>query len=194
MRFDFIFMLTKNDKTIANARERVKEVIDGGARHIGFKDVGLPFDELQLLAEEIRQAGAFVYLEVVSLGQDSEIRSAKAAMTLNVDYLLGGTRPELVAPLVKNHPLKYYPFTGKIKGHPSILSGTIDGIARHAEAVSALDGVDGLDLLAYRFSGDVPKLMRRVCQASSKPVIMQEVSITMSALTRFTNQGLRGSL
>ncbi|WP_281543738.1 4-hydroxythreonine-4-phosphate dehydrogenase [Grimontia sp. SpTr1] len=172
MSFDFIFMLTENDKTIPDAREKVKEVIDGGAIHIGFKDVGLPFEELQLLAEDIRQAGAFVYLEVVSLDQESEIRSAKAAMTLNVDYLLGGTRPELVAPLVRNHPLKYYPFAGEIQGHPSILSGSVESIAQHAEEISAIDGVDGLDLLAYRFLGDVPELMRRVCEASSKPVIM----------------------
>ncbi|USH04410.1 4-hydroxythreonine-4-phosphate dehydrogenase [Grimontia kaedaensis] len=172
MSFDFIFMLTENDKTIPDARERIKEVIDGGAIHIGFKDVGLPFEELQLLAEDIRQAGAFVYLEVVSLDQESEIRSAKAAMTLNVDYLLGGTRPELVAPLVRNHPLKYYPFAGEIEGHPSILSGSVASIAQHAGDISAIDGVDGLDLLAYRFAGDVPELMRRVCEASSKSVIM----------------------
>ncbi|CZF86665.1 4-hydroxythreonine-4-phosphate dehydrogenase [Grimontia marina] len=106
------------------------------------------------------------------MDEESEIQSAKAAMTLNVDYLLSGTRPELVASLVRNPPLKHCPFAGEIEGHPSILIGSVDSISRHEEEISAIDEVDGLDLLAYRFSGDEPELMRRVCEASSKPVIM----------------------
>ena len=57
MAFDFIFMLTANDRTVPDARARLNDVLAGGARHIGFKDVGLPFEELKELASEIRAAG-----------------------------------------------------------------------------------------------------------------------------------------
>jgi len=173
MSIDFIFMLTKDDQTVSDARGYVKEIAAAGAKHIGFKDIGLPIDELKSLAGDLRKEGVQVYLEVVSLDAESEKRSAKVAMDLNVDYLLGGTRPELIAPLVKDHPLKYYPFVGKIEDHPSILTGTIPEIAVHAAAITAIDGVDGLDLLAYRFTGkDIPLLIQEVCKSSTKPVIV----------------------
>ena len=168
---DFIFMLTASDKTVLDAHERLQEVLAGGAKHIGFKDVGLPFSELRTLAKAIKDAGASLYLEVVSLDQASELESAKAAMELDVDYLMGGTRPEVVAPLVKAHKLKYYPFPGNITGHPSVLRGTVANIVESAVKMAAIDGVDGLDLLAYRFDGDVPALMKAVCAASPVPVL-----------------------
>lgn len=170
---DFIFMLTKDDQTISNAREYVKEIVSEGVTHIGFKDIGLPLNELKQLAEDLRKEGVTVYLEVVSLDAESEKQSARVAMDLKVDYLLGGTRPEIIAPIIKDHPLKYYPFVGKIEDHPSILTGTITEIANHAQQISAIDGVDGLDLLAYRFTGkDVPLLISEVCKKSTKPVIV----------------------
>jgi len=173
MSIDFIFMLTKDDQTISDARNYVKEIAAAGAKHIGFKDIGLPINELKHLAEELRKEGVKVYLEVVSLDAESEKKSARVAMDLNVDYLLGGTRPELIAPIVKEHALKYYPFVGKIEDHPSILTGTISEIAEHAKQTTAIDGVDGLDLLAYRFTGeDVPLLVQEVCKSSKKPVIV----------------------
>lgn len=173
MSIDFIFMLTKDDQTISDARNYVNEVAAAGAKHIGFKDIGLPINELKHLAEDLRNEGVKVYLEVVSLDAESEKKSARVAMDLNVDYLLGGTRPELIASMVKDHSLKYYPFVGKIEDHPSILTGTISEIAEHAAQITAIDGVDGLDLLAYRFTGeDVPLLVQEVCKSSKKPVIV----------------------
>ena len=37
---DFIFMLTRDDSTVANALEIVEAVRPVGSQHIGFKDVG----------------------------------------------------------------------------------------------------------------------------------------------------------
>lgn len=172
MAFDFIFMLTSDDKTVPDAFDRVDDVVAGGARHIGFKDVGLPFSDLKLLAEKIRSMGARVYLEVVSLDAESEVRSANAALDLNVDFLLGGTRADQVVPLIANTPIKYYPFPGTIVGHPSRLEGTIPQIVEQAKALCAMDGVDGLDLLAYRSTGSAVALIREVCASVSKPVVV----------------------
>ena len=172
MAFDFIFMMTQNDQTIQNARERLDEVLDGGCRHIGFKDVGLPFEELKGLADDIRSSGTRSYIEVVSLDEESELDSARSAVELNVDCLLGGTRAERVIPILSPSPVLYYPFPGRITGHPSVLEGTIDKISESAHTLSDTPGVHGLDLLAYRFRGDAPELMRSVCDASRGPVIM----------------------
>ena len=166
-------MLTRDDKTVQDARRYVKEIVAEGVKHIGFKDVGLSFEELKNLTQDLRQEGVTIYLEVVSLDVESEISSAKVAMDLNVDYLLGGTRPEIIASLVKDHPLKYYPFVGRVEGHPSILKGTISEIATQAEKITKLDGVDGLDLLAYRhLEEDIPTLIKEVCKLSKKPIIV----------------------
>ena len=172
MAFDFIFMLTEDDRTIPDARSRLEDVLSGGARHIGFKDIGLPFDELKALAADIRSAGGRAYLEVVSLDEESELRSARAAIDLEVDCLLGGTRADAVTPMIRHHPIRYYPFPGEIVGHPSVLQGSIEEIAESARRLGDLETVHGLDLLAYRFDGNVPELMKAVCKATSKPVIM----------------------
>ena len=170
--FDFIFMLTRNDRTVADAAVHAETALRAGIRHIGFKDVGLPFDALAGLARQIREGGASTYLEVVSLDRDSEIRSVKAAIDLGVDYLLGGTHVEDVLPLLEGTPTRYYPFPGRIVGHPSILEGTQAEIVKSAVALASHPGVAGLDLLAYRSGGNVPSLIDAVCRAVPKPVIV----------------------
>lgn len=165
-------MLTTNDSTIPNALEKLEDVLAGGVRHIGFKDVGLPFKDLKLLADEIRSAGGKSYLEVVSLDADRELESAEAAVKLDVDCLLGGTRAHEVIEIIRSNPIRYFPFPGNIVGHPSVLDGSVSEIVESARSLVALEGVHGLDLLAYRFKGDVRKLMFQVCQVSSKPVVV----------------------
>ena len=98
---DFIFMLTRNDRTIPDALEQLPSVLSAGVRHIGFKDIGLPLAALVDLNREIQRAGAKSYLEVVSLDRDSEIASVRAALTLGVDYLLGGAHVDDVLPLIE---------------------------------------------------------------------------------------------
>lgn len=170
--FDFIFMLTRNDRTVADAADHAATALRAGIRHIGFKDVGLPFDALAGLARQIREGGASTYLEVVSLDRDSEIRSVKAAIDLGVDYLLGGTHAEDVLPLLEGTPIRYYPFPGRIVGHPSILEGAQTEIVKSAVALASHPGVAGLDLLAYRSAGNVPSLIDAVCRAVPKPIII----------------------
>ncbi|MBB3526905.1 4-hydroxythreonine-4-phosphate dehydrogenase [Rhizobium sp. BK456] len=168
----FIFMLTNQDRTVADAAERLKDVLAAGITHVGFKDIGLPFDELLVLASAIKAAGATLYLEVVSLDEESERRSAQASVDLGVDILMGGTRPNVVLPVIAGKNIRYYPFPGKIVGHPSKLEGTIETIVDSARQLTAIEGVSGLDLLAYRFDGDVEALITRVCEAIDKPVVV----------------------
>lgn len=168
----FIFMLTRQDETLPDALAVAHQALAAGVRHIGFKDVGAPRAVLQTLATALRAAGATSYLEVVSLDEASEFASARLALELGVDVLMGGVRPKSVAPIVRGAPLRYFPFAGRIEGHPSALLGETADIAASAREIAALPGVDGLDLLAYRSSLDGAALMREVCAAAGKPVVV----------------------
>ncbi|WP_129274540.1 cupin domain-containing protein [Bradyrhizobium betae] len=170
MGLRFIFMLTRNDRTVVDASEQLKTALNLGVRHIGFKDIGLPIDRLKVLNQVIKADGATSYLEVVSLDPESEIVSAKAAAEIGVDILLGGTRVDDVLPIVADTGIQYFPFPGRITGHPSVLEGSIEEIVNSAKALTAREGVHGLDLLAYRSKEDVPALIKAVCAAVSKPV------------------------
>ncbi len=172
MAFDFVFMLTRNDATVPDAARHLETALKAGLRHIGFKDIGLPFAELAGLTRTIRDHGASSYLEVVSLDRDSEIASVEAAIELGVDHLLGGTHVDDVIPRIRTRAVRYFPFPGRISGHPSVLEGSIAEIVESARSLASREGVDGLDLLAYRAKTDVPDLMRRVCAAVDKPVIV----------------------
>jgi hypothetical protein len=101
-----------------------------------------------------------------------------AALDIGVEWLLGGTHPDealsildqVGPPGTPGRP-RYCPFPGHIVGHPSVLTGTLQEITDSARELTARPGVDGLDLLAYRWDGDVPALTRSVVDASAGPVI-----------------------
>jgi hypothetical protein len=169
---DFIFMLTRHDRTVADAAAHVETARRAGLRHMGFKDVGLPFPALKALHDAIRATGARTYLEVVSLDRESEIASVKAAVAMGVDCLLGGARVDDALPLLAGAGVRYYPFPGRVCGHPSVLEGETDEIVASARDLAARPGVDGLDLLAWRSHVDAAALIRAVCAAAGKPVIV----------------------
>jgi len=171
-RPEFIFMLTRADRTVPDAVDRLDEALACGVRHIGFKNVGLPLAEQRRLAERVRAEDGALYLEIVSLDAMSERASAEAAVELGVDCLLGGTRPDVVLPTIKGRGIRYFPFAGRIAGHPSVLEGAVAEIIASAERLCAIDGVAGLDLLAYRHASDGALLIQAVCAAVAKPVIV----------------------
>jgi mannose-6-phosphate isomerase-like protein (cupin superfamily) len=170
MGLRFIFMLTRNDRTVPDASQQLQTALSLGVRHIGFKDIGLPLEQLKGLNAAIKAGGATSYLEVVSLDRESEIVSAKAAVEIGVDVLLGGTHVDDVLPITQGTGIQYCPFPGRIAGHPSVLEGTIEEIVASARTIAGRDGVHGMDLLAYRSAENVPELMKAVCAAVSKPV------------------------
>ena len=46
---DFIFMLTRGDKTVKDCLETVEISIEAGIKHIGFKDIGVDLEILKTL-------------------------------------------------------------------------------------------------------------------------------------------------
>ncbi|MGH2869906.1 MAG: 4-hydroxythreonine-4-phosphate dehydrogenase PdxA, partial [Solirubrobacteraceae bacterium] len=59
---EFIFMLTRDDQTIADAREVYESIAELGIRHVGCKDLGLSRAELANLMQDIRANGHTSYL------------------------------------------------------------------------------------------------------------------------------------
>ena len=167
---EFIFMLTRDDVTLADAREVYASVAGTGLRHVGCKDVGLPREELAALMDDIRSRGHETYLEVVSETEEATLESARVAAQIRPDHLIGGTLIEPVQEILAGTGVKFWPYVGRIVGHPCLLRGAIDEIVADTERAAAL-GVDGINLLAYRYDGDVEALVRAVVGACDLPVI-----------------------
>ncbi|MCD6264137.1 hypothetical protein J7L60_07015 [Candidatus Bathyarchaeota archaeon] len=167
---NFIFMLTHNDVTVPNAIEVFKEIKDTEVKYVGFKDVGLPLEKMRTLVDLMRREGKTIFLEVVSESKEEEVQSAKNAIALNVDYLIGGTHVEQTLQLLKGK-IKYMPYIGNVVGHPCMLRGELDEIVADAERVEGL-GVSGINLLAYRYDGNVDQLIESVKNAVHIPIIV----------------------
>src|SRR5271165_5783269 len=146
---DFIFMLTRDDATVANALEIVEAVRPLGMKHIGFKDVGAEPATLRRLAAAIREAGASVWMEIVSTSREDELRSIALGRDLGVDFLMGGVGAEAGVRLLVGSPTRYLPFAGKPVGHPTKLGGAAEEVEAHCRTFAAL-GCAGVDILAYR--------------------------------------------
>ena len=167
---EFVFMLTRDDVTIGDAAAVLRGVSGTGLRYVGFKDVGPPPAVLREVADAAHEAGLEVMLEVVSVSREEELRSLRAAREIGVDWVLGGTHPHDGVEILDG--VRYCPFAGTVEGHPSVLTGSIEAIAEHAAELTALPGVHGLDLLAYRHATEDPiALTRAVAAAADGPVI-----------------------
>jgi hypothetical protein len=167
---EFIFMLTRDDQTIADAREVYESVAGVGVEHVGCKDLGLPRDELAALMRDIRANGHTSYLEVVSETEAATLQSARVAAEIKPDYLIGGTLIEPVQEIISGTGIRFFPYVGEIVDHPCLLRGTIDSIVEDARRAQRL-GVDGVNLLAYRYDGDVDELVDGVVGAIVLPTI-----------------------
>ena len=166
----FIFMLTRDDLTVPDARNKLPVIVESGVRDVGAKDIGLPRDELIGLFADLRAAGCTTYLEVVSETPEAVIDSARAALAIRPDYVIGGTEVETTQEILAGSGIRFFPYIGRVVGHPCLLRGSIDEIAADGRRVEAA-GVDGINLLAYRYDGNVDALVQAVLGAVSVPVI-----------------------
>jgi hypothetical protein len=170
MKPEFILMLTYNDTTVKEALQIFRECKGAPVTHWGFKDVGLPPDEMKSLVHEMKEAGKTTYLEVVSLSEEEGLRGAQIAVDAGFDILMGTGFFDSVLEYLKGKPIRYYPFPGHIYGHPSILDGTIEEIVAHARFLES-KGVQGMDLLSYRYVGDAPQLLREIVKTTHVPIV-----------------------
>lgn len=180
---DFIMMLTRSDRTVEDADALVDAIMALGVRHIGFKDVGVPFETMQRLVAKIRAARAVSYLEVVSTSPQSVIGSLTAGRRLGVDCILGGT-DLAAAKSVLGELAGYFPFPGRPVGHPTKLGGSPELVAEHCREARK-QGCGGVDLLAYRATeADPLALVRAARGALSGGTLIVAGSVSTAAQIR----------
>jgi len=146
---DFIFMLTRHDQTVEDCLEVLESIEPVGLTHMGFKDVGVDVATLKELNRRIKRSGATSYMEVVSTSPEACLRSARAAVEIGVDRLLGGTDVTQVLSILDGTGIGYYPFPGIPVGHPTRLGGSPEQVSQHCRNYLEA-GCAGVDLLAYR--------------------------------------------
>ncbi|HEY3542718.1 MAG TPA: hypothetical protein VGK79_09250 [Gaiellaceae bacterium] len=190
---EFIFMLTHDDATVPNARDIVDQIDGTGLRYIGFKDVGASLELLRDVTAAAHDRELEVMLEIVTPNADEEVLSLENAQRIGVDWVLGGTHPDVGAEALRGSGIKYCPFPGTIEGHPSVLKGELGKIAEHAGALTASPDIFGVDLLAYRHQTVDPlALTRAVVEASSGPVIVAGSVATVEQVESLERTGAWG--
>jgi len=166
-----ITMLTYKDETVKNSFEVFDQCADLPASFWGFKDVGLPKHDMKRLVERMKAKGKTTFLEVVSLTETECLDGARLALDCGFDYLMGTVYYDSVFRLMRGKATKFFPFAGKVSGHPSILEGPIPEIMADGRRMQDL-GVAGFDLLAYRYTADAEALAEAFVQGVRVPVVL----------------------
>ncbi len=162
-------MLTYNDLTVMNACEVFELCKDTEAEYWGIKEKPLVKSEMKKLFSMMRSCGKKTILEVVCYDEESSTKGAELAFECGCDYLMGTVFSESVNEYCKNHGLKYLPFVGNVSERPSVLEGNIDELINEARKYIK-KGAYGIDLLAYRYTGDPSELIRRMVNELDAPV------------------------
>lgn len=171
MKPNLITMLTYNDTTVGNAKDLYQQCSDLPVLHWGFKDVGLPRAKMVELVEAMQRDGKVTYLEVVSLSEKECMAGAEIAVACDFDCLMGTVFFDSVGEFLREHETDYFPFCGKVQGHPSVLSGSVDEIVDDAKRLQA-HGVQGIDVLSYRHQSSAEELSRRLVAELDIPVVI----------------------
>lgn len=176
---DFIFMLTRHDRTVDDALDVIRRVAPLRLGHIGFKDVGTEPRVVHDLVAAIHAAGAVSYMELVATSPEACKASARLARDAGVQRLLGSTEVDKVMGLLAGSATQYLPFAGRPRGHPTRLDGTADDVEADCRRFAAA-GCAGCDLLAYRATAaeplDLIRAARRGLGAGRQLVVAGDIA------------------
>jgi phosphoribosylformimino-5-aminoimidazole carboxamide ribonucleotide (ProFAR) isomerase len=189
-----IFMPTWYDVTIYNVIDVFEEVKDSGIKHFGFKDIGPEESVYEELVKRCQKHGMTIYLEIVKSTLQEHLDSVKMGVRLGVDHIIGG-KPEFAEQslkLLKGTNIKYWPYVGKVIGHPCKLFGKIEEIIEQAKKLEEM-GVDGLNVLSYRYEeGRAEDLVKAVKESVSIPIIATGWINTFEKIRKMTELGVWG--
>ena len=186
-----ILMFTLNDVTVTDAQEYFEMVKDLDVDYYGFKEIGLSEDKMARLCESIHSIGKEAFVEIVEYDEDKILGPAKQAVKLGFDFLMGTVFYPSVLNIIKDSNIKYVPFCGEIYDRPSILDGTIEEIVDDAVRIEA-EGVDGFDLLAYRYKypEKVDELVRTLVKSVKVPIVSAGSINSFERLQDTVDQGV----
>ncbi|OYV33979.1 MAG: hypothetical protein B7Z81_10660, partial [Acidocella sp. 20-61-6] len=105
---NFIFMLTRDDRTIPDCLDVIAQIMPLNICHIGFKDIGADLETLRTLNQKIQASGAVSYLEVVATSPQAALNSARMAVEIGVNRLLGGTQVAETLDILNGSNINYY--------------------------------------------------------------------------------------
>jgi len=176
MQPELIVMLTHHDKTVPDAIELFQELKDSPVTYWGFKDIGLPRKDMERLVHMMKEAGKETCLEVVSLSEKEGLAGARVAVECGFSALMGSVFFDSINEFIGGTDVKYYPFVGKVHGHPSILDGSIEEVVEEVRALKE-KGVYGFDLLTYRYTGNPLTLLKEVVAAAGPLPVVSAGSI-----------------
>ena len=168
---ELIVMLTYNDLTVQNAFDIFEQCKDSKAKYWGFKEEGLPLEQMKKLYAYMKECGKITGLEVVAYTEEECLAGAKMAIACGCDMLMGTIFSDSVNELCRKHDLKYLPFVGKVTERPSVLEGTAEEMIEEANRYLA-KGVYGIDLLGYRYTGDATALNKQFVAGVNAPVCL----------------------
>lgn len=188
---NLIVMLTHHDRTVPNAAEVFSACASSRAQYWGFKEVGLPPEQMKALFAAMRERGKTTVLEVVAYTEDECLRGAELAAECECDILMGTVFYDSVNDFCKARGLRYMPFVGTITGRPSVLEGSIEDMIAQAQ-IYLQKGVSGIDLLAYRYTGDPAELIRTFVPAVDAPVCLAGSIDSLSRLDEVRRSGAWG--
>jgi ubiquinone/menaquinone biosynthesis C-methylase UbiE len=164
-------MLTWHDFTVKDAADVFEQCKDSQARYWGFKEHPLPLGQMRDLYARMKACGKTTVLEVVSYSEAEGLAGAQVAADCGCDILMGTVFTDAINEFCKAHQLRYMPFVGTVTGRPSVLEGRIEDMVREARRYLE-KGVYGIDLLAYRYTGDVSELIRTFVREVQAPVCL----------------------
>lgn len=166
---ELIVMLTFDDRTVKNAYDIFDQCKNSRAEFWGFKEEGIPLDQMKKLYAYMKELGKATVLEVVAYTEEECMRGAEMAVECGCDILMGTMFFDSINEFCKENKLKYMPYVGKVTERPSILEGTVEDMI--AEANEYLEkGVYGFDLLGYRYTGDAVALIKKFVSQVNAPV------------------------
>ena len=164
---NLVVMLTHHDRTVEQAFAVFEACKNTKAKYWGFKEEPLPLGQMKELAAYMRECGKVTTLEVVAYTEKECVEGARRAVECGVDYLMGTMYFDEVRDLCHEAGIRYMPFVGKVTGRPSVLDGTLEGMIEEASRYVE-KGVDGIDLLGYRYTGDAVALNKGFVRAMSE--------------------------
>ena len=145
------------------------------------------------LCDSIHSIGKEAFVEIVEYDEDKILGPAKQAVKLGFDFLMGTVFYPSVLNIIKDSGIKYVPFCGEIYDRPSILDGTIEEIVDDAVRIEA-EGIDGFDLLAYRYKylDKVDELVRTLVKSVKVPIVSAGSINSFERLQDTVDQGVWG--
>ena len=163
-----IVMLTHHDVTAPDSKEIFLSAKDAPADCWGFKDVGLPVEEMKELVSIMNEAGKTTFMECLARTPEDTAKGIETALYCGFDILLGGHYFKESEIIAEKAGLRHLPFIGKREG--GRLYGTMDEIVSDAVRVSKTS-VAGINLSGYRYAdGDPEELISKVISSIDKPL------------------------